>query len=120
MLGSLGARSVSIAITDKDRRHMEAIPVARRLTLMRRLMCGPPTEERHFLGSTNYVKTMLKLRAGGARLIDLQWQETSFTAVWYRRSASVMGLLLSEAIALVVWEVNERNEEVTTLKTWRT
>ena len=120
MLQNLRSRSVSIAITDRDRRHMDAIPAARRLTLMRRLMCGPPTEERRFMGSTNYVKAMLKLRANGSRLIDLQWQETSFTAVWYRRSASVMGLLLSEAIALVVWEINERNEEVTTLRTWRT
>ena len=120
MLDRLRERSVSIGITDNDRRHMDAIPVARRLTLMRRLMSGPPTEERHFLGSTNYVKAMLKLRAGGLRLIDLQWQETSFTAVWYRRSASVMGLLMSEAMALVVWEINEDNEEVTTVRTWRT
>ena len=120
MLDGLRARSISIAITEKDRRHMDAIPIARRLRIMRRIMCRPPTEEQHLKGNTNYVKAILKLRASGLRLIDLQRQETAFTAIWYRKSTSVLGLLMSEAIALVVWELNERDEEITTLRIWRT
>jgi hypothetical protein len=119
MLNGLKGRSISIAITDKDKRYMDAIPAARRLKIMRRIMCGPPTEEQHFTGNTNYVKAILKLRASGLRLIDLQRQETAFTAVWYRKSTSVLGLLMSEAIALVVWELNEHDEEITTLRIWR-
>lgn len=99
---------------------MDAIPVGRRLQIMRRIMCGSPTEEQHFRGNTNYVKAILRLRASGLRLIDLQRQDTAFTAVWYRKNASVLGLALSEAIALVVWELDEHDEEFTTLRIWRT
>jgi hypothetical protein len=119
ILNGLRARSVSIAITDKDRRHMDAVSSAERLRIMQRIMRGPPAEERRFRGNTNYVKAMLTLRAGGLRLIDLQRHETSFASVWYRRGASVLGLPLSESVALLVWEVDEHNDEVTTLKTWR-
>ena len=83
---------LSVAITDRDRRYMDAIPVARRLGIMRRIMCGPPTEEVHLKGNNNYAKAMLKLRASRLRLIDLQRQETAFTAVWHRKSKSVLGL----------------------------
>lgn len=98
---------------------MDAIPVGRRLKIMRRIMCGSPMEEQQLRGNANYVKAILKLRASGLRLIDLQRQDTAFTAVWYRKSASVLGLALSEAIALVVWEMDEHDEEITTLRIWR-
>jgi len=99
---------------------MDAIPVARRLRIMRRIMCDPPTEEQQLKGNTNYAKAMLKLRASGLRLIELERQETAFTTVWYRKNTSVLGLAISEAITLVVWELNECDEEVTTIKVWRT
>jgi hypothetical protein len=107
-----------MVITDKDRRHMNAISPARKMQMMRRMMGGAPTEERHFRGNNNYVKAILKLRASGFRLIDLQRQETAFTAVWYGRNTSMLGRLLSEAMALVVWELDEQHEEVTTLRIW--
>ena len=120
MLYGLRGTPLSVAITDRDRRYMDAIPIARKVKTMRRIMCGPPAEEQHLKGNNNYAKVILKLRASGLRLIDLQRQETAFTAVWYRKSTSVLGLLISEAIALVVWELNEDDEEITTLRIWRT
>jgi hypothetical protein len=120
MLNVLRARSVSTAITDKDQQYMEAIPAARRLRIMQRVMCGPPAEEQQFKGNTSYVKAILRLRASGLRLIDLRRQDTAFSAVWYRKRASVLGLPLSEAAALVVWELDEHNEEHTTPRFWRT
>jgi hypothetical protein len=120
MLNALRARPVSIAITEKDRRYMDAIPAATRLGIMRRMMCGAPIEEQHWKGNTSYVKAILRLRASGLRLIDLQRQDIAFSAVWYRKGASVLGLQTSEAIALLVWELGERDEELTTLKIWRT
>jgi hypothetical protein len=38
--------------------------------------------------------------------------------VWYGRNTSMLGRLLSEAMALVVWELDEQHEEVTTLRIW--
>ena len=97
---------------------MNAVSPARRTTMMRRLMGGPPAEERHFRGNNNYVKAILRLRASGFRLIDLQRQETAFTAVWYGRNTSMLGRVLSEGMALVVWELDEHDEELTTLRIW--
>lgn len=119
MLGGLKARSISTAITENDRQHMDAIPLARRMSIMRRIMCKSPTEEQHLTGNTDYVKAILKLRAGGLKLIDVQRQETAFSAIWYRKRTSILGLPVTEAIALVVWEMNEKEEEVTTLRFWR-
>jgi len=119
MLDGLKVRPVSIAITDLDQRYMEAMPAARRVGLMRRIMCGAPTEERQLSGNASFVKAILRLRANGLRLIDLQRQERAFSAVWYRRNTSMLGLPISEAMAVVVWELSEYDEELTTLKIWR-
>ena len=108
-----------MVITDKDRRHMNAISPVHKVRLMRRMMGGAPTEERCYRGNANYVKAILRLRASGFRLIDLQRQETAFTAVWYGRNTSLLGRLLSEAIALVVWELDPQHEEITTLRIWQ-
>jgi hypothetical protein len=37
-----------MVITDKDRRYMNAISPTRKVQIMRRMMGGAPTEERHF------------------------------------------------------------------------
>jgi len=81
-------------------------------------MSREPVAERNYEGNTHFVKTILKLRADGLRLIDLQPFETAFTSVWYRRNASLLGKAKADVAAMVVWEGSDR-QDVTTLRVWR-
>jgi hypothetical protein len=82
------------------------------------MMHGAPAEEWQFEGKDEYARTLLRLREGGLRLIDLQPMETAFTSVWYGKYTSLSGRPGSEAIALLVWEQGARDAEVTTLRIW--
>jgi hypothetical protein len=107
-----------ITITDRDRGHMNAFPVKKKFRIMQRIMAKPPVSEWNFEGYNNYAKAMLKLRAGGLGLIDLQPQETAFTTVWYSKNRSLLGRVKTEVAAMVVWESNGNNEGLTTLRVW--
>jgi hypothetical protein len=57
-------------ITSQDRDHMKSFPVEHKTRIMREIMTRYPVAERNFVGNTHFVKTILKLRADGLRLID--------------------------------------------------
>jgi hypothetical protein len=107
-----------MVITDQDRQYMNAIPAESRTRIIRRMMHGSPAEERQFEGKDDYARALLRLRAGGLRLIDLQPQETAFASVWYGKHTSIGVRPGLEAMALLVWERTERDAEVTTLRIW--
>jgi hypothetical protein len=104
-------------ITDQDRNYMNAFPIARKAKIIQEIMSRPPVEEDSLEGSNDYLKTILKLRADGMRLIDLQPQESAFTTVWYSRHRSLLGTVKAEIAALVVWEF-DGDKDVTTLRVW--
>lgn len=107
-------------ITSQDLDHMKAFPADQKLKVMREIMSRSPIAERHFEGNTYCVKTILKLRADGLQLIDLQPQESAFTSVWYKkRNGSLLRRAKMEVAALVVWECNAREDDVTTVKIWQ-
>lgn len=106
------------AITDRDRGHMNTFPIDKKMRIMQKIMARLPVAEWNFEGNNNYVKAMLKLRAGGLGLIDLQPQETAFTTVWYSKNRSLLGRAKTEAAAMVVWEYNGDAEGVTSLRVW--
>ena len=116
--GSPRKQKIVTAITARDRDHMNAFPVEKKMRIMQKIMARLPVSEWSFKGNNNYVKAMLKLRAGGLRLIDLQPQETAFTTVWYSKNRSLLGRVKTEVAAMVVWEFNGDAEGVTTLRIW--
>ncbi|MBI4207393.1 MAG: hypothetical protein HY527_20430 [Betaproteobacteria bacterium] len=107
-------------ITSQDMDYMKAFPAEQKLKIMREIMSRSPTAERDFEGNTYCVKTILKLRADGLRLIDLQPQESAFTSVWYRKkNGSLLGRAKTEVAAMVVWECSAHDDDVTTVKIWQ-
>lgn len=106
-------------INSQDVSHMKAFPASQRARIMREIMSRSPVAERHYEGNTHFVKTILKLRADGLRLIDLQPFETAFASVWYKKNATLLGKSKSDVAAMVVWEGSEREQDITTLRVWR-
>ena len=106
-------------ITSQDMDYMKAFPADQKLKIMREIMSRSPAAERNFEGNTYCVKTILKLRADGLRLIDLQPLESAFTSVWYKRNGSLLGRGKTEIAAMVVWEGNDSDDDVTTVKVWK-
>ena|SRR5688500_4263880 len=106
-------------ITSQDQDHMRSFPREQKSRIMREIMTRYPVAERSFTGNTHLVKTMLKLRADGMRLIDLQTLETAFTSVWYKRNNSLLGKDKADVAAMVVWAADPIEDDVTTVKVWR-
>ena len=106
-------------INSQDMSYMRAFPVAQKSKIMREIMSRSPVAERTYEGNTHFVKTILKLRTDGLRLIDLQPFEKAFASVWYKKNASLIGKTKADVAAMVVWEGGEREEDVTTVKVWR-
>ena len=106
-------------INSQDMNHMRSFPADLKSRIMREIMSRSPVAERKYEGNTHFVKTILKLRADGLRLIDLQALETAFSSIWYKKNASLLGRTKSDAAAMVVWEGSERDDDVTTVRVWR-
>ena len=111
-------QKTAIAITDHDRGHMKSFPVEQRARIIRKIMTNPPVTEWNLDGDNSYVKAMLRLRALGLGLIDLQPQENAFSAIWYRRRRSLWGRPKAEVAAIVVWERDGSAGGTTTVKVW--
>src|SRR3990172_3313400 len=111
-------QKTATAITDHDRGHMNAFPVEQRVRIIRKIMTNPPVTEWNLDGNESYVNAMLRLRARGMELIDLQPQEHAFTAIWYRRERSLWGRPKAEVAAMVVWEADENSGGTTTVRVW--
>jgi hypothetical protein len=106
-------------ITSQDMDYMKAFPADQKSKIMREIMSRCPVAERQFEGNTHCVKTILKLRADGLRLIDLQPQESAFISVWYKRNGSLLGRAKTEVAAMVVWACSDCEDDVTTVKIWK-
>jgi hypothetical protein len=110
-------------ITARDLAHMKAFPARHKTRLMREIMTKVPVAEKILPGNSHFVKTIRKLRADGLRLIDLQPREGIFTSIWYRREGSSMLSLLGrpklEFATMVVWEVNDDADDITTVRNWQ-
>ena len=106
-------------ITSQDRDHMKSFPVEHKTRIMREIMTRYPVAERNFVGNTHFVKTILKLRVDGLRLIDLQALETAFTSVWYKKNGSLLGKAKGDVAAMVVWATSASEDDMTTVKVWR-
>jgi hypothetical protein len=111
--------TMATLITSQDMEYMKAFPADRKVKIMREIMSRSPVAERNFEGNTYCVKTILQLRADGLRLIDLQPLECAFTSIWYKRNGSLLGRAKTEVAAMVVWEGNDRDDDVTTVKIWK-
>lgn len=111
-------RKMATAITDQDVGHMNAFPVKKKVKIIQDIMSKSPVEEWNLEGNTSYIKTILRLRASGLELIDLQPQETVFTTVWYSRNRSLLGRVKSEVAAMLMWESNGHDGGITTLRVW--
>ncbi len=109
---------MATVITTEDMDHMSAFPIDKKAKVMREIMSRTPLEEQVFEGSNNYTKIILRIRADGLRLIDLQLMETAFTTVWYGYNGALLSRNKSETVALVVWESNENNNDITTVRLW--
>lgn len=106
-------------ITSEDMSRMKAFPAAHKSRIMQEIMTRSPVAESNYEGDTGFVKTILKLRADGLRLIDLQPLENACTSVWYKRSGSLLGRTNEDIAAMVIWESSGRAYDVTTVKIWR-
>ena len=106
-------------ITNQDMSYMRSFPAVQKSRILREIMSRSPVAERNYEGNTHFVKTILKLRADGLRLIDLQPFETAFASVWYKKNASLLGKTKADIAALVVWESSECEDDVTTVNVWR-
>ena len=106
-------------ITEQDRNYMKAFPARKKTEIIRQIMSRFPTEELNLEGNNNCAKTVLKLRARGLELIDLQALETAVTTVWYGKNTSILGQVRSEVAALLLWEYKPDDEDVTTVRVWR-
>lgn len=112
------AQQAATAITDHDRGHMKSFPVEQRARIIRKIMTNPPVTEWNLDGDNSYVRAMLRLRARGLGLIDLQPQEDAFSAIWYRRERSLLGRPKAEVAAMVVWERDGNAGGITTFRVW--
>lgn len=102
---------------------MRAFPEHHKTRVMREIMTKAPVLEKTLRGNAHMVKTIRKLRADGLRLIDLQPWESVFISIWYKRVGSKMLSLLGreslEFATMVVWEVNDDEGDITTIKNWQ-
>ncbi|OGA43145.1 MAG: hypothetical protein A3G24_23735 [Betaproteobacteria bacterium RIFCSPLOWO2_12_FULL_62_13] len=107
-------------ITEQDRNYMKAFPARKKTEIIRQIMSRSPAEESNLEGNTTCDKTILKLRARGLELIDLQAleMETAVTTVWYGKNTSILGQVRSEVAALLLWEYKPDDEDVTTVRVW--
>lgn len=110
-------------ITAHDLDYMRTFPPTHKVKLMQFIMTRNPMTEQSFQGNTDCAKTIRKLRAEGLRLIDLQQQEGLFRSVWHKHERSLLESLRGrprpEVAAMVVWELNGNDDDITTLRIWQ-
>lgn len=109
---------MTTCIFDQDLNHLYTFPVERKGKVMQQIMSKSPLEERAFVGNNHYEKTVAQLRTDGFSLIDFQPLETAFSMVWYRKTTRFLGLVHSEAVAMLVWEFKGYVDTIT-LRTWQ-
>src|SRR5512146_2207204 len=108
-------RRMNTRINDKDMHHLHAFPDTRKAAVIHKMMSHEPAQSVVLNGNTDFEKTVLKLHRDGFGLIDLQPQETAFSAVWYRKGGTLLPWA-REQVAMLLWEAPEQS---TTLMTWQ-
>ena len=112
---------MSSDLLDRDLDHMNHFPPQKKESILHAIMERTPLDEKICNGIYCYENTIAKLRVHGYRLIDLAPSEGAFTAVWYRKSTTWLGLRTKEHVAMLTWECNGDeygDEQQTTLHTW--
>ena len=115
----LGGRSMAPVITDQDLGHMKTFSENTKRKIISEIMIRTPVEESNLHGNTSYAKAVLKLRARGLELIELQPQETALTTVWYSQTRTLLGCMKLEVAAMLIGEFGGHDENSATLRIWR-
>ena len=103
-------------LTEVDHEHMRTFPQHRKTQVMKKIMSLTPVSNEMRNDRHQFEKTLLNLRRGGYRLIDLQSLENAFTTVWYRKGHSLLGR--GADVTMVLWECNE-DSDATTVMNWK-
>jgi hypothetical protein len=107
-------------ISPSDMDYQKDFSDAEKARLMRAVLLASPEEVKTTSGKHDFEKSLLRLRADGFRLIDMQWLEVALTTVWYRKSVSLLGFAKSEVVIALDWTMmDDRGNETTTLRRWR-
>jgi hypothetical protein len=114
----LRGRKLAAVITDQDMGHMKRFSPHKKQKIIGKIMSKKPVEESSLHGNTSYARALLRLRARGLQLIDVQPQETVFTTVWYRQNRSLLGRMKLEVAAMLVWEFGGHEGDSTTMRIW--
>ena len=104
-------------ITEADQQHLESFPRERKAMLLQRILSRDPDKSMELAGNLDFERTLQRLRRDGFALIDLQFHETAFYCVWFRKSEGVMDWRRME-VAMVLWDARGGPDPVTTVQTW--
>lgn len=109
---------MATVITDQDVSHMKKFSATKKQKIITKIMSNTPVEESHLYGSASYARALLRFRARGLELIDVQPHETVFASVWYSESKSLLGRMKFDVAAMLVWELGGPDGDSTTLRIW--
>lgn len=108
-----------VGISPSDMDDQRDFPGAEKARLMRAVLSALPENVKTTSGKHDFEKSVLKLRADGFRLIEMQSLEVALTTVWYRKSASLLGFVKSEAVIALDWTMmDDGRNETTILRRW--
>lgn len=107
-------------ISPRDMNYQRDFSSAEKARLRRALLSALPEDVITTSGRHDFEKSLLRLRADGFCLIDLQSLEVALTTVWYRKSVSLLGFVKSEVVIALDWTMmNEGDAEITSMRRWR-
>jgi len=107
-------------ISYRDLDYQRDFPDAEKARLMRAVLSVLPEDVKTTSGKHDFEKSLLKLRADGFCLIDMQSLEVALTTVWYRKSASLLGFVKSEVVIALDWTMmDDGRNETTILRRWQ-
>lgn len=116
----IDSRPFAARISSRDLDYQRDFPEAEKARLMLEVLSALPEDVKTTSGKHDFEKSLLKLRADGFRLIDMQSLEVALTTVWYRKSALLLGFVKSEVVIALDWTMmDDGRNETTILRRWR-
>jgi hypothetical protein len=116
----IDSRPFAARISSRDLDYQRDFPDAEKARLMRAVLSALPEDVKTTSGKHDFEKSLLKLRADGFRLIDMQSLEVALTTVWYRKSALLLGFVKSEVVIALDWTMmDDGRNETTILRRWQ-
>ena len=97
---------------------MKTFSATKKQKIITKIMSNTPIEESHLYGNASYARALLRFRARGLQLIDVQPHETVFASVWYSESKSLLGPMKFDVAAMLVWEFGGPDGDSATLRIW--